>query len=104
MRKLAVISLAALALSLAATSGAQAVDRLPIVQVSPPSATSLYPGSLTRRHPRCMSCDRPPPVDRYPSGDVPPAQKADEKKADSQDTHPPKPDDVPPPPRVPPGK
>jgi hypothetical protein len=72
---------------------AQAVDRLPIVQVSPPGATSSYRGSLTRRHLRCMSCDRRPPVGRYPPGYVPPAQKADPQKADSKDTNPPKADD-----------
>ena len=35
---------------------AQAVDRLPIEQVSSPGATSSYPGSLARRHVRCLRC------------------------------------------------
>ena len=96
MRKLAVISFAALTLSLAAASGAQAVDRLPIVKVSPPGATSgHYPASVTRWHLRCLSCGRRPPVGRYPPGtqkpDPPAAQPTQDQKAD------------PPPPRVPPG-
>ena len=40
MKKLAVTSLAALTLSLAAASGAQAVEALPVVKVAPPGATS----------------------------------------------------------------
>lgn len=86
MRKLAVISFAALTLSLAAASGAQAVDRLPIVKVSPPGATSgHHPGSVTRRYLRCLSCDRRPPVGRYPPGYTPPAQKPDPPAAQPQD-------------------
>jgi hypothetical protein len=99
MRKLAVISFAALTLSLAAASGAQAVDRLPIVPISPPGATSgHYPGSVTSWYLRCLSCDRRPPVGRYPPGYTPPAQKSDAPDAQPQDQ---KAD--PPPPRVPPG-
>jgi hypothetical protein len=37
---------------------AQAVDRLPIEQVSPPGATSSYPGSLARRRLPCSSCGK----------------------------------------------
>jgi hypothetical protein len=54
---------------------AQAVDRLPIVKVSPPGATAqknVSPG--TRRLP-CSTCDRRPPVGRYPPGYTPPASK-----------------------------
>jgi hypothetical protein len=75
MKKSVLISIAALTLSLAAASGAQAVDRLPIVKVSPPGATAqknVSPG--TRRLP-CSTCDRKPPVGRYPPGYTPPAAK-----------------------------
>jgi hypothetical protein len=82
MKKLVLISIAALTLSLAAASGAQAVDRLPIVKVSPPGATAqknVSPG--TRRLP-CSTCDRQPPVGRYPPGYTPPATPAIKKKDD----------------------
>ena len=84
MKKLVLTSIAALTLSLAAASGAQAVDRLPIVKVSPPGATAqknVSPG--TRRLP-CSTCDYTPKVGRYPPGYTPPppATPAIKKKDD----------------------
>ena len=73
MKKLAVTSLAALTLSLAAASGAQAVKRLPIVKLPPPGATVLrHPSSAVKRLP-CLSCAYRPPVGRYPPGYTPPS-------------------------------
>jgi hypothetical protein len=82
MKKLVLTSIAALTLSLAAASGAQAVDRLPIVKVSPPGATAqknVSPG--TRRLP-CSTCDRRLPVGRYPPGYTPPATPGSKKTDD----------------------
>jgi hypothetical protein len=78
MKKLALTSLAALTLSLAAVSGAQAVEALPIVKVAPPGATSPnYRAAPTSKRIRCLACDRRPPVGRYPPGYTPPAASGD---------------------------
>jgi hypothetical protein len=79
MKKLAVTSLAALTLSLAAASGAQAVEALPIVEVAPSGATSPpnYRVAPTTKRIRCLACDRRPPVGRYPPGYTPPAATSD---------------------------
>jgi hypothetical protein len=79
MKKLAVTSLAALTLSLAAASGAQAVERLPIVKLAPPGATVLRNASSTVKRLPCSTCDRRPPVGRYPPGYTPPAGTTDNK-------------------------
>jgi hypothetical protein len=82
MKKLVVTSIAAVTLALAAASGAQAVDRLPIVKVSPPATTAqknVSPG--TRRLP-CSTCDNRPPVGRYPPGYTPPATSGSTKTDD----------------------
>jgi hypothetical protein len=79
MKKLSVTSLAALTLSLAAASGAQAVERLPIVKIAPPGATSYASATPTTKRLRCLTCDRRPPVGRYPPGYTPPTrQKKDD--------------------------
>jgi hypothetical protein len=72
MKKLAVTSLAALTLSLAAASGAQAVERLPIVKLAPPGATVLRNASGTVKRLPCSTCNYRPPVGRYPPGYTPP--------------------------------
>lgn len=82
MKKVVVTSIAALLVALAAASGAQAVDRLPIVKVSPPAATAnknVSPG--VRRLP-CATCDRKPPVGRYPPAYIPPATPVSNKEDD----------------------
>jgi hypothetical protein len=78
MKKLAVTSLAALTLSLAAASGAQAVERLPIVKIAPPGATSYDSATPTTKRLPCSTCDRRPPVGRYPPGYPPAGQKKDD--------------------------
>ena len=75
MKKLVVTSIAALAVSLAAASGAQAIDRLPIVKVPPPGATANKNVSPGTRYLPCSTCDRKPPVGRYPPGYTPPVNK-----------------------------
>jgi hypothetical protein len=72
MKKLAVTSLAALTLSLAAASGAQAVKRLPIVKLPPPGATVLRNASSTAKRLPCSTCKYRPPVGRYPPAYRPP--------------------------------
>ena len=78
MKKLAVTSLAALTLSLAAASGAQAVESLPIVKVAPPGANkpNNRAAPTTKRIP-CLACERRPPVGRYPPGYTPPVATGD---------------------------
>jgi hypothetical protein len=75
MKKLAVTSLAALTLSLAAASGAQAIERLPIVKLAPPGATVVGNASPTVKRLPCSTCDYRPPVGRYPPGYTPPNKK-----------------------------
>jgi hypothetical protein len=77
MKKLAVTSLAALTLSLAAASGAQAIERLPIVKLAPPGTTVVGNASPTVKRLPCSTCDYRPPVGRYPPGYTPPVKKAD---------------------------
>jgi hypothetical protein len=73
MKKLTVTSLAVLTLSLAAASGAHAVERLPIERIAPPGATSYNSATPTTKRLRCLTCDRRPPAGRYPPGYTPPA-------------------------------
>ena len=77
MKKLALTSLAALTLSLAAASGAQAVQRLPIVKIAPPGATALGNAAPTVKRLPCSTCNRPGPPGRYPPGYTPPNKKDD---------------------------
>lgn len=83
MKKLALTSLAALTLSLAAASGAQAAQPDPIVKVAPPGATSPpnYRAAPTTKRIRCLACDQRPPVGRYPPGYTPPAATSDYQPA-----------------------
>ena len=76
MKKLAVTSLAALTLSLAAASGAQAIERLPIVKLAPPGTTLVGNASPTVKRLPCSTCDYRPPVGRYPPGYTPPNKKS----------------------------
>lgn len=100
MKKFALTSIASLALTLAAASGAQAVEPLPIVKVPLPIShvgpgpdydpctfqppCEAIPSQPPDRYPPCLNCE--PEPERFPPGYTPPT------KADS------------PPPRVPPGK
>ena len=90
MKKLLVTSLAALTLSLAAASGAQAVRWLPIVKVAPPGATSLRNATPTVKRLPCSTCNLGVPVGRYPPGYTPPQKKNDlPLPAATSDYHPP---------------
>jgi len=103
MKKFALISIASLALTLAAASGAQAVEPLPIVKAPPQVSTSgpgpdydpctfqppceAIPPQPPDRFPPCLICE--PNPERYPPGYTPPT------KAEPADS---------PPPKVPPGE